>query len=175
MIVDIAIEKAQSWTRLKRLSSSSSIEKTREFQKTICFIDYVKAFDCVDHNKLWNVLKEMEYQTILSVSWETYMQVKKQQLEPYMEQLIGSNLGKEYDKAAYCHLVYLTSMQSASCKMLDWLNHKWESRLWRQISTASDMQMMSLYWQKAKGTKEPFDESERGKWKSWLNTQYLKN
>ena len=80
-----------------------------------------------------------------------------------MEKLTGSHLGKEYDKAAYCHLVYLTSMQSASCKMLDWLNHMWESRLRRQISTASDMQMMSLYWQKAKGTKEPLDESERGK------------
>ena len=82
------------------------------------------AFYCVAHNKLWNVLKEMEYQTILSVSWETYMQVKKQQLEPYMEQLIGSNLGKEYDKAAYCHLVYLTSMQSTSWETLDWKKHK---------------------------------------------------
>ena len=78
------------------------------------------------------------------------MQVKKQQLEPYMEQLIGSNLGKEYDKAVYCHLVYLTSMQSTSCKMLDWMNHKWESRLPGQMSTASVMQMISLYWQKAK-------------------------
>ena len=45
-------------------------------------------------------LKKWEYQTILSVSWETYMQVKKQQLEPYMEKLTGSHLGKEYDKAA---------------------------------------------------------------------------
>ena len=91
------------------------------------------------------------------------MQVKKQHLELGMEQRTGSKLGKEHIKAVYCHPVYLTSMQSASCKMLDWLNHKWESRLRRQISTASDMQMMSLYWQKAKGTKEPFDASERGK------------
>ena len=56
------------------------IEKTREFQKNIylCFIDYTKVFDCVDHNKLWKVLKEMG----IPVSWETGMWVKKQQLEP---------------------------------------------------------------------------------------------
>ena len=58
------------------------MEKAREFQKNIylCFIDYVKAFDCVDHNKLWKALKRWEYQTILPVFWETCMQVKKQEL-----------------------------------------------------------------------------------------------
>ena len=67
-------------------------EKAREFQKNIyfCFIDYAKAFDCVDHNKLWKILKEMEYQTTWPVSWETYLQVRKQQLELDMEQLTGS-------------------------------------------------------------------------------------
>ena len=56
------------------------IEKAREFQKNIyfCFIDYTKAFDCVDHHKLWKILQEMEHQTILLASWETCMQVKKQ-------------------------------------------------------------------------------------------------
>ena len=53
-----------------------------------------------------------EYQTILSFSWETCMQDKKQQLEPDMEQLTGSKLGKEYFQAVYCHLTYLTYMQS---------------------------------------------------------------
>ena len=68
------------------------IKKAREFQKNIyfCFIDYAKAFDCVDHNKLWKILKEMEYQTIWPASWETCMQVRKQQLELDMEQKIGS-------------------------------------------------------------------------------------
>ena len=63
------------------------IEKAREFQKNIyfCFIDYTKAFDCVDHSKLWKILKEMWIQTTLSASWETWMQVKKQLLEPDME------------------------------------------------------------------------------------------
>ena len=73
------------------------IEKAREYQKNIyfCFIDYAKAFDCVDHNKLWKILKEWEYQNTLSASWEVCMQVKKQQLEPHMEQQTGSKLGKE--------------------------------------------------------------------------------
>ena len=70
------------------------------------------------------------------------MWVKTQQLEPYMEQLTGSKLGKEYDKAAYCHPVYLTYMQCTSCEMLGWMNHKLESRLLREISTTSDMQMI---------------------------------
>ena len=68
------------------------IEKARDFQKNIyfCFIDYAKAFDCVDHNKLWKILKEMKYKTTRSASWETYMQVRKQQLELDMEQQTGS-------------------------------------------------------------------------------------
>ena len=68
------------------------IEKAREFQKNIyfCFLDYVKTFDCVDQNKLWKVLKEMEYQTTWPASWETYMQVRKQLLELDMEQQTGS-------------------------------------------------------------------------------------
>ena len=68
------------------------IEKAREFQKNIyfSFIDYAKAFDCVDHNKLWKILKWWEYQTTLPASWETCVQVKKQQLELDMEQQTGS-------------------------------------------------------------------------------------
>ena len=64
----------------------------REFQKNIyfCFIDYAKASDCVDHNKLWKIWKRWEYQTIWPASWETYMQVRKQQLELDMEQQTGS-------------------------------------------------------------------------------------
>ena len=68
------------------------VEKAREFQKNIYFfIDYTKAFDYVDHNKLWKILKEMEYLTTLPASWEIYMQIKKQQLEPDMEQWLVPN------------------------------------------------------------------------------------
>ena len=68
------------------------IEKAREFQKNIyfCFIDYAKAFDCVDHNQLWKILKEMGIPDHLTTSWETYMQVRKRQLELDMEQQTGS-------------------------------------------------------------------------------------
>ena len=62
------------------------------------------------------------------------MQVKKQQLEPDMEQLTGSKLGKEYVKAVYCHPAYLTSTQSTSCEMPGWMNHKLESRLLENIN-----------------------------------------
>ena len=68
------------------------MEKARKFQKNIyfCFIDYAKAFDCVDHNKLWKILKEMGIPDHLTASWEIYMQVRKQQLELDMEQQTGS-------------------------------------------------------------------------------------
>ena len=68
------------------------MEKTREFQKNtyFCFIDYAKAFDCVNHNKLWKFWKRWEYQTTWPVSWEICMQVRKQQLELDMEQPICS-------------------------------------------------------------------------------------
>ena len=81
------------------------MEKARELQKNIyfCFIDYAKAFDCVDHNKLWKILKEIGIPDHLPASWEIYMQVRKQQLELGMEQQTGSKSGKEYIKAVYCH------------------------------------------------------------------------
>ena len=68
------------------------MEKARQFQKNIyfCFIDYAKAFDCVDHNKLENSEREWEYQSTWPASWETYMQVRKQPLELDMEQQTGS-------------------------------------------------------------------------------------
>ena len=70
------------------------------------------------------------------------MQVKKQQLELDMEQQTGSKWGKEYIKAVYCHPAYLTSMQSTSWEILDWMKHKLESRLLGEISITSDMQVI---------------------------------
>ena len=76
------------------------IEKARKFQKNIyfCFIDYAKAFDCVDHDKLWKILQEMEIPDHIITSWESCMLVKKQQLELDMVQQTGSKLGKKYIK-----------------------------------------------------------------------------
>ena len=78
------------------------------------------------------------------------MQVRKQQLELEMEQQTGSKLGKEYVKAVYCHAAYLTYMQSTSCKMLDWMKYKLESRLPGEISITSDMQMTPPLWLEVK-------------------------
>ena len=68
------------------------IEKQKKFRKSIyfCFIDYSKVSDCVDHNKLWKILKRWEYQTIWPASWETCIQDRKQQLELNIEQQTGS-------------------------------------------------------------------------------------
>ena len=90
------------------------------------------------------------------------MQVKKQQLELDMEQQTGSKLGKEYVKAVYCHPACLIYMQSTSCKMPGWMKHKLQSGLLGEISITSHMQMIPPLWQRARGTKEPLDESERG-------------
>ena len=96
------------------------MERAREFQKNIyfCFIGSAKGFPMWITTNCGKFLKRWEYHNTLSVFWETCMQAKMQQLEPEMEQWIGSKLGKEYDKAIYCPSVFLTSMQSTSCEML---------------------------------------------------------
>ena len=78
------------------------------------------------------------------------MQVKRQYLKPDIEICTGSKLGKEYNKAVYCHLDYLTYMQSISCEMPGWMKHKLESRLAGEISITSDMQTPPPLRQKAK-------------------------
>ena len=78
------------------------------------------------------------------------MQIRKQQLEPDMEQWTGSKFGKEYVKGVYCHPAFLTYMQSTSCEMPGWMKHKLESRLPGEISITSDMQMTPPSCQKAK-------------------------
>ena len=78
------------------------------------------------------------------------MQVKNQQLELHMEQQTGTELGKEYVKAVYCHPACLTYMQGTSFEMLDWMKHKLESRLPGEISITSDIQVTLHIWQNAK-------------------------
>ena len=123
------------------------IKKAREFQKNIyfCLIDYAKAFDCVDHNKLENSSRDGNSRP-LPASWITCIQVKQQQLELNMEQQTGSKSGKEQVEAIYCHPAYLTYMQTTSCEMLGWMKHKLESILLREISITSDMQMTPTLW-----------------------------
>ena len=84
-------EKAEE-SEIKLPTSVGSLRKHQSFQKNIyfCFIDYAKAFDCVDPNKLWKILKEMGIPATWSASWEICMQVRKQQFELNMEQQTGS-------------------------------------------------------------------------------------
>ena len=136
-----------------------------------CFIDYSKAFDCVDHNKLWKILKEMGIPDHLTcLLWNLYAG-QEATLELDMEQQSGSKFWKEYFKSVYCHRAYLTYMQSTSWETLGWMKHKLESRLPGEISITSDMQIIPPLWHKWRRTKMPLDESERGEWKSWLKTQ----
>ena len=109
-------------------------EKAREFQKNICFTDYAKAFDCVDHNKLWKILKEMGIPDHLTCLLRILYAGQEATIEPDMEHRTGSKLGKEYVKAVYFHPAYLTYMQSTSCETLGWMKHKLESRLPGEIS-----------------------------------------
>ena len=104
-------------------------EKARDFQKNICFcfIDYAKAFDCVDHHKLWKILKEMGIPDHLTCLLRNlYAGQEATVLELDMEQHTGYKSGREYVKAVYCHPAYLTYMQSTSCKVLFWMKHKLE-------------------------------------------------
>ena len=118
-------------------------EKAREFLKNIyfCFIDYVKAFAVWITTNCRKFFKRWEYRITLSATWEISIQIKKQLLELDMEQQIVSKLGKEYVKAIYCHLAYLTYRQSTSCKMPDSMKHKLEAVFPGEISITSNMQM----------------------------------
>ena len=92
------------------------IEKASEFQKNIyfCFIDYAKAFDCVDHNKLWKILQDMGISDHLNCLLRNLYAGQEAIVRTGPEQQTGSKSGKEYSKAVYCYPAYLTYMQSTS-------------------------------------------------------------
>ena len=119
-------------------------------------------------------LKEMEIPN-LPVSWETCMQDKKQKLEPDMEQLTGSKLGKQYVKAVYCHPAYLTYMQSTSCKMPGWIKHKLESRLSGEYQQSQICIWIYFNGREQRGIKQPLDGVKEDSKKSWLKTQHSKH
>ena len=103
-------------TRVQIANIRWIIKKAREFQKNIhfCFIDYAKVFDCVDHNKLWKILKEVGISDHLTCLLRNLYVGQEATVRTDMEQRTGSKLGKEYVKTVYCHHAYLTYMQSTS-------------------------------------------------------------
>ena len=117
------------------------IEEARNFQESIyfCLTDYTKAFDCVDHNKLWKSLKEMGITDHLICLLRNLYEGQEATVRTECGTTVFSKLGKEYIKTVYCHPAYLTSHG-----MLGWMNHKLESRFLGEISTTLDMQDLVL-------------------------------
>ena len=110
----LVLEKAEE-PEIKLPTSAGSLKNSREFQKNIsfCFVDYAKDCGCVDHNKLWKILKEMEIPHHLTCLLRNLYAGQEATVRTGHGQTC-SELGKEYVKAVYCHPVYLTSMQSTS-------------------------------------------------------------
>ena len=136
--------------QIANIAGSSKKQESSRKTSASALLTMPKALTVWITTNCGKFLKRWKYQITSPASWEICMQVKKQQLEPDMEQEIGSKLGKEYIKAVYCHLAYLTYMQSTSCEMLGWMKHKLESRLPGEISITSDRQMTPPLWQKVK-------------------------
>ena len=104
------------------------IKRAREFQRNIyfCFIDYAKAFDCVDHSKLWKILQEMGIPDHLTCLLRNLYAGQEATVRTGHGKQTGSKLGKEYIRNVYCHLSYLAYMQNTSCEMPGWIKHKLE-------------------------------------------------
>ena len=156
------------------LGSSKKQESSRKIS-TSALLTMPKPLTVWITTNCGKFLKRWGYLTTWPASWEICMQFRKRKLELDMEQQTGSTSRKAYVKAVYCHLAYLTYIQSTSCEMLDWMKHKLESSVPGEISITSDMQMTPPYGRKWRRTKEPLDESERGEWKSWLKDQHSEN
>ena len=154
------------------------MEKAREFQKNIysCFIDYTKAFDCVDHNKLWKILKEMGITDHLNYLLRNLYAGQEAAVRTGHGTTDWFQIGKGVHQGCILSPCSLTYIQIISCQIPGWMKHKLESRLLRETPITSDTQMTwpcSRKW--TTKTKGPLDESERGEWQSWLKTQHSEN
>ena len=113
------------------------IEKAREFQKYS-----LKAFDCVDQYKLWEILKEMGISGHITWLLRNLCTGQEATFKTRHGTMDWFKTEKKYIKAVYCHCTYLTYMQRTSCEMLDWINHRLKSRLLGEISTTSSMNII---------------------------------
>ena len=145
------LEKAEE-TEIKLPTSTGSSKKEESSRRTSisALLTSTKPLIVWITKKCGKFFKRWECLTTLLGSWEICKKVKKQQLERDMEQQTGCKSRKEYIKAIYCHLAYLTSMQNTSCEMLGWMKHKLELRLPGEISITSEVQIKPLLWQKVK-------------------------
>ena len=128
------------------------IEKAKKFQKNtyFCFIAYTKAFDCVDHNKLWEILQEMGISDHLTCLLRNLYAGQEATVRTRHGTTDWFQMRKGVHQGCILLTCLFTSMQSTSYKMLGWMKHKLESRLQGEISIISDMQMTPPLWQKVK-------------------------
>ena len=132
-------------------TSAGLLKKAGEFQRNIyfCFIDYAKAFGCVDHNKLLKILKENGIPDHLTSLLRNLYAGQEVTVRTGHGTTDWFQIGKRVHQGCISYPAYLTYIQS-ECEMLGWMKHKVESRLLREISITSDMQMTPPLWQKAK-------------------------
>ena len=156
----LGLEKVEE-AEIKLTTFAGSQKKAREFQKNICFTDYTNISDCVDHNKLWTILKEMgipDHVTCLRNLYVDQEATVRQGTTDWFK--IGKGVGQG------CILLPCSFNFYAECAMrnagLDESGNKLGTRLPRQMPTTSDMQMIPLSWQKVGGTREPLNEGKRG-------------
>ena len=170
------LEKAEE-PEFKLPTSSGSSKKQENSRKTStsALLTMPKPLTVWITTNCGKFFKRWEYRTTWPASWEIRMQIKKQQLEPDMEQQTVFKSGKEYVTGVHCHPAYLTYMQSTLWETLGWKKHKLESRLAGEISITWDMQMTPPLWQKAKNWRASWwrkEESEKAGLK--LNIQKTK-
>ena len=149
----LVLEKAdEPEIKLPASAGSSKKQESSRYQINIyfCFIDYAKAFDCVDHNKLWKILKEMGIPDHLTYLLRNLYAGQEAPVRTGHGTTDWFQIGRGIIKAIYCHPAYLTYMQCISLETLGWMKHKLESRLPGEISITSDMQMTPPLLQKVK-------------------------
>ena len=138
----LVLEKAEE-PEIKLPTSAGSSKKQESSRKKVqfCFIDYARAFDYVNHNKLWMILKEMGILDHLTCLLRNPYAGQEAIVRTGHETTDCFKSGKEYVKAVYCHPAYLTYMQSMSWEMLNWVKRKLESILPREVWITSHRQM----------------------------------
>ena len=146
----LVLEKAEE-SEIK-LPTSAGSSKTQEFQKNIyfCFINYAKAFDCVDHNQLWKILKEMGIPDHLTCLLRNLYAGQEATVRTWHWTTDWFQTGKGVCQGCILSPCLFNFYAEYIMRVLGWKKHKLKSRLLGEISITSDMQMTSPLWQKVK-------------------------
>ena len=153
-------------------TSAGSWKKQESSRKTcFCFIDYAKAFDCVDHNKLWKILKEMGIPDHLTCLLRNLYAGQEATVRTGHGTTDWFQIGKGVRHSCILSACLFNFYAEYSWETLDWKKQKLEWRLLGEIS----IYLRYADGRKWRGAKKPLDESERGEWKSWLKAQHSEN